>query len=119
VELYLALRYLALGLDNVRSIYRCSGSPTSKPRTIYRGIEHPPVERKGIHVASAQLTKIDGHDAFVIIGTQAPIPGAPLASYHCFTAVIVDHQLINMEVFALGNPRRPPEFETRAKGANS
>jgi hypothetical protein len=72
-------------------------------------------ERMGIRVSSAQLTKIDGHDTFVILGTQTPAPGAPIAAYHCFASVVVDHQLISIEVFAIGKPSRPPEFETGLK----
>jgi hypothetical protein len=72
-------------------------------------------ESKGLHVSSAVVTQIDGHDAFLILGTQTPIPGAPVAIYHCFASVISENQLIDFHLSALGKPNRPPEFEAGLK----
>jgi len=68
-----------------------------------------------VHISSALVTKFDRHDAYLILGTQMPIPGAPVAIYHCFASVISEEQLIDFHLSAIGKPSRPPEFETGLK----
>ena len=78
----------------------------------YQKLLEAEFQRNGFPISEAGLSKIGGHDAWLIAGAKRlPFGGI----YRCEAFVVVDQHLVHVTVTGFGVPRRPAEFDRAVK----